>query len=120
MLALLAAVLLSPSSLDSELLASLKTIRQKYSVPAMSVGVWKSGVSHIAFVGVRKLGGTEPVRETDRWLVGSNAKSMTSVLIGTFIEEGTLRWSDTLSKLIPDIPMKAGYKSVTLEQVMQH
>jgi CubicO group peptidase (beta-lactamase class C family) len=120
MLALLAATLLAPNSLDSELLASFKTIRQKYSVPAMSVGVWKSGVSHLAFDGVRKLGGTDPVRETDRWLVGSNAKSMTSVLIGTFIEEGKMRWSDTLAKLLPDVPMKSGYKSVTLEQVMQH
>jgi CubicO group peptidase (beta-lactamase class C family) len=89
-------------------------------VPAIAIATIANGKLHSTVKGVRKQGESDPATLADRWLIGSNAKSMTSVLIATLIEEGKLRWDSTLGELLPDIAMKDAYKTVTVEQLMQH
>jgi CubicO group peptidase (beta-lactamase class C family) len=93
---------------------------KELGVPAIAVAEWKNGKMKADVAGVRKVG--EPALATvdDRWLIGSNTKSMTATLIATFIAEKKLDWNSKLGEVLKDIPMKAGYRDATLEQVMQH
>ena len=97
-----------------------KEILTDSKVPAIAVATISNGKLDAVVAGYRKLGEKDPVTIQDRWLIGSNAKSMTAVLIAMLIEEGKLRWESTLGELLTDIPMKEAYKSVTVEQLMQH
>ena len=36
------------------------------------------------------------------------------------IESGKLKWDTTLGEVLGDLPMKDGYKAVTIEQIMHH
>ena len=95
-------------------------IKSVSKVPAIAIATIKDGKLEAAVAGIRKVGNPEPVSLGDRWLIGSNAKSMTSVLIATLIEEGKLSWDSKLGDLLPELPMKETYKSATVEQLMQH
>jgi len=106
---------------DYKSLQDLATrVKSDSKVPAIAIATLKDGKLEAAVSGIRKVGGQEPVSLGDRWLIGSNAKSMTSVLIATLIEEGKLSWDSKLGDVMPDVPMKETYKSATVEQLMQH
>ena len=70
--------------------------------------------------GVRAAGTAEPVGATDRWHIGSNAKSMTATLIGRLVERGTLSWSAPLGAMLPDVEMRDEYRRVTLPDLLSH
>lgn len=89
-------------------------------VPAMVIATWRDGKSEIGITGVQKMGTLDMASYHDRWLIGSIGKPMTSSLIATFIDEGKLNWDSKLGDVLTDIPMKDGYKAVTIEQLMQH
>lgn len=70
--------------------------------------------------GVRAAGTAEPVGATDRWHIGSNAKSMTATLIARLVERGTLSWSAPLGSMLPDVEMRDEYRGVTLPDLLSH
>jgi CubicO group peptidase (beta-lactamase class C family) len=98
----------------------LEAIRSKYNLPALSAGLLMNGELQIEAVGVRKLGNPEKVTTNDKWHLGSNAKSMTAVLVATLIEQGKLKWTSTLEELFPDYPIHAQLKNVTIEMLLAH
>jgi CubicO group peptidase (beta-lactamase class C family) len=52
--------------------------------------------------------------------LGSVTKSITATMIGKLVEDGVLRWHTTVGEALRDISMRAEYRSVTLEQLLQH
>jgi D-alanyl-D-alanine carboxypeptidase len=74
----------------------------------------------ISSQGVRRLGSVDIVRASDRFHIGSNIKSMTATVIARLVERRRLRWDSTLGQMFPDMPMDPRYRSVTLEQLLQH
>lgn len=98
----------------------MRRIREDNKVPAIIVSVWQDGKMDTAVDGVRMVGKPDLAHKNDLWLVGSIGKSMTSTLVATLIEEGKLSWDSKLGDVLKDIPMKDGYKEVTVEQLMQH
>jgi len=97
-----------------------KKVREANKVPAIGVAIWRNGKIEAAADGVREIGKPDPVTANDRWLVGSIGKSMTSTLIARLIDQGKLDWNSKLGDLLKDIPMRAEYRAVTVEQLMQH
>jgi D-alanyl-D-alanine carboxypeptidase len=58
---------------------------------------------------------------SDNWMaLASNGKSITAMAIGVQIEKGTLKWTDTLSYLFPELAdtMLAQYRNRTLKDVL--
>ena len=98
----------------------LTKVRQDTKVPGISLAFFHDGREEIAVVGNRKLGSNAPVAATDRWLIGSITKSMTATMIARLVDQGVLRWDSTIEQVLPNIPMKPGYRKATLLQILQH
>lgn len=91
-----------------------------FESPAMALALVRDGKLEEVAVGVREIGQPAAVKTDDRWSVGSIGKPLCSSVIGKLIEGGRLRWDTTLAEALPEVPMRAGYRTVTLEQIMKH
>lgn len=97
-----------------------KTLEQ-HRLPGVAAIVQIAGkVEAESALGLRANGRPEPVTKSDRWHIGSNTKAFTATLIGRLVEQGKLKFEDTLADLFPDIPMDANYRKVTLVQLLSH
>jgi CubicO group peptidase (beta-lactamase class C family) len=108
---------------DQAVTRLLKTIRQKFNVPAMAAAVVTSdGVKFVGAVGVRKRGTEVPVGLDDLWHLGSDGKAMTSTLIARLVEQGKLRWDSTLAGIFPELAaqMNPEFSKVTLLELLSH
>lgn len=88
--------------------------------PGMGVCVIRDGKAETVVTGIRELGMKDLVAESDPWSIGSIGKPLCTTIIGLLIEQGKLRWDETLKEALPDVPMKSGYEQATLEQIMHH
>ncbi|MGB6230751.1 MAG: serine hydrolase domain-containing protein [Litorimonas sp.] len=73
-----------------------------------------------AVTGTRTMGSDVPLSLDDRYHMGSIGKSMTSTIIATLVEDGTMRWDDRLGDHLGDVEMEDGWRDVTLEQLLTH
>jgi len=104
----------------ADLATTLAAIRDRNKLPALAVVAWRDGkLIEEAVVGVRKLGATTPATLADKWHLGSNTKAMTALLVGIYVDKGTLRWTDTIGQILGG-KIDAGYKDVTLDQLLRH
>lgn len=79
-------------------------------------------VAEQAVYGVRRLGESSPITDNDVWMIGSDGKAMTAVMIARLVERGVLSWNATLADLWPEAVsrMRPEYRSVTLLQLVAH
>ncbi len=102
----------------SPLLADIVRDRK---VPGMAAALIKGReVVATGVAGVRKSGERDEVTIEDKWHLGSDTKAMTATLCGILVDEDKLRWDLTLAECFPDLApkMDAGFRSVTLEQLL--
>lgn len=97
-----------------------EAIRTDAKSPAMGIAVLIDGKLEQAVAGIREQASDKLVTAEEPWSVGSIGKPICTTVIGRLIEMDKLKWDTTLSQALPNIPMKEGYKNVTLEQLMQH
>lgn len=95
-------------------------IAEQAKTPAMGIAVIRNDKMEETVTGVRTIGGKEEVGADEPWSIGSIGKPICTTIIGRLIEQGKLRWDETLGEALKGIPMLSGYQAVTLEQVMQH
>ena len=102
---------------------------------AISVGLKHSKVSgmgaaiirdrHLAAIavgGMRQMGKPYPVKPDDLWLIGSDGKSMTAVLILRLVEQHRLSLDAPLPRMDPALAAAARpeYRAITLRQMLSH
>lgn len=102
---------------------ALDRARQDIGAPGMSIAVWSGGsIVAEAASGVRAAGSPGAVLTSDAFHVGSVTKSITAVLAARLVEEGRMRWDETVAErlgdAIPDI--SPDQRSVTLEMLLAH
>lgn len=73
-----------------------------------------------AETGFRTKEQTDPLRASDLFHVGSIGKSMSATAIAALVEDGVMGWDDTLGDRLSDVPMDAGWRDVTLSQLLTH
>jgi CubicO group peptidase (beta-lactamase class C family) len=95
-------------------------IRSDTKSPAIAIAMIRNGKMEQTVSGVRAVDGKDPVLPDDPWSLGSIGKPVCSTILGMLIEAGRLRWDLTLGEALADLPMKPGYRSVTIEQIMHH
>lgn len=108
---------------DKQLAALLETIRKKHNVPALAAAVVSSkGLQGVAAVGVRKRGDKTKVTFRDRFHIGSNTKTLTAAVVARLVEQGKLRWDQTLAETFPELKklMAKNVDRITLRQLMVH
>ncbi len=101
----------------------LEALRKKHQVPALAAARFnRDGIVDQAVAGFRKAGGSRPVTVNDLWHLGSMTKAMTATLLATYVQEGRLKWEDTLGKLIPNSCQGAArsVRGITVIQLLQH
>ena len=99
----------------------VEQVRHDAGTPAIVVAIVRGGqIVEKAASGVRRFDRSDRVQIGDRFHLGSVAKSFTATMIGRLVEDGVLRWGMTIDQALGDIPMRSEYRSVTLEQLLQH
>jgi D-alanyl-D-alanine carboxypeptidase len=77
-------------------------------------------VIHHSAHGLAHQGYQVPNRPDTKFNLGSVGKTFTAVAIGQLVEQGKLRFSDTLIKVVPDYPNPAIARRVTIAQLLSH
>ena len=116
-------LLIGAAALADDLDATLRSAMSGTKVPGMGILLLRDGkVSYVAVRGVRRNDGSDPVRLSDVWHIGSDAKAMTATMIARLVDRGVLRWDTPLDKMLPDLAsgMRPEYRSVTLLQLLSH
>lgn len=125
MILLLLAVtaLTQAASAPATLSAAAESVRAKHDLPALGVAVVDSEhLIAIAAVGLRERGKSANVTTEDRWHLGSCTKAMTASLCALLVEQGKLRWDQTIAETWPDLvpDIRPDYRHVTLAQLLAH
>lgn len=108
---------------EGEIAKQLEAIRAKHKLPALGGAIVTSGgMLAKSVVGVRKAGSNVAVTADDLWHLGSNTKAMTATLAGIAVEEGKLRWSNTMAEIFPNIAAlkESPLAAVTLTHLLSH
>lgn len=112
-----------PAVGDAAITERLLPIREQHELPALAALVLTSDrVVAVGAVGERKRGTGIPVGLEDQWHLGSETKAMTAALIARLVENGELRWENTLTELFPELGDTAdsGWKQVTVRHLLAH
>jgi CubicO group peptidase (beta-lactamase class C family) len=108
----------------ADLTSTLETLRAQRGIPALAAAAIRSNVLVAAGAsGLRKHGvPSAPVTVLDRFHLGSCTKSMTATLAAVLVEEGRIRWTDTVGAAFPELSgtLHADWKAVTLEQLLRN
>lgn len=102
---------------------SLAAARAKRQLPGVAALVQKGGkVAAEAALGVRAVGHPEAVTTLDRWAIGSDTKAFTATLIARLVEQGVMRFDDTLAASFPNLAkeMNPAYRQLTVTQLLSH
>src|SRR6266536_3115421 len=103
--------------------ALLTPIIQKHDVPGIAAAVVRNGeIVALGVAGVRTRGKGDKIATADRFHIGSDTKTMTAMLCGILVDEGKMKWGQTLGETFPELKrsMHAQYQAVTLEQLLTH
>lgn len=103
--------------------ALLTPIIQKHDVPGIAAAVVRNGETvAVGVAGVRTRGKSDKIATADQFHIGSDTKAMTALLCGILVDEGKLKWDQTLGETFPKLKksMHAQYHAVTLEQLLTH
>ncbi|RPJ59750.1 MAG: class A beta-lactamase-related serine hydrolase, partial [Acidobacteria bacterium] len=92
---------------------------RKTGVPGVGVGLIQDG--QVVFAdgfGTRELGGTEKVDGDTRFMVASNTKAMTTLMLGKLVDEGKLTWDTPVTELLPSF--RLGNPETTRQVKVKH
>ena len=102
---------------------ALVTVRDAHHLPGVAALVQVDGhvIAEVA-LGVRAQGQNVAVTPSDRWHIGSDTKAFTSTLIARLVEQGRMRFEDTLALSLPALAgqMHPAYRDITILQLLSH
>ncbi len=95
------------AKLDQAKLSALRryveTSMKELGVPGVAVGVVQDGQVVLAEgYGVRQLGHSEPVDADTLFMIASNTKALTTLMLGKLIDERRMDWDTPVTTLLPD------------------
>ncbi len=103
----------------AELGAFVERARDRLGIPGVAVGVVQDGkVRFAGGFGVRELGKPEKVDADTLFMIASNTKAMTTLLLARLVDEGKLRWDTTVTSLLPSF--KLGNAETTKQVLVKH
>jgi len=81
-----------------------------------------STIIYLRGFGVRNVNTHEPIDTHTVFRLASVSKCLTSVLIGTMVEDGVFSWDDSVTRFIPDFELKSREHTnqLTLRHVLSH
>lgn len=112
-----------PRPLDAARLDALRefirTSQAQLGIPGVSIGIVQDGKVVMAEgFGVRELGEATPVDADTLYMVASNTKAMTTLMLGRLVDAGKIRWDTPVVDLLPGF--KLGDAATTARVQVQH
>ncbi len=113
----------SAQTLDAKRIADLsrfvQTAMALTGVPGVSVGLYQDGRPvFVGGFGVRELGKKEPVDENTRFMIASNTKALTTLMLARLVDQGKLGWESPAVSLLPSF--KLGDAATTNKVLVKH
>ncbi len=102
---------------------TLNDVRDRNGLPAVATLIQIDGrIAAEVAIGKRMMGDDRAVTTKDLWHLGSDTKAMTATLIARLVEQGYLRYDDTMAKLFPGVAarMNPELHDVTVAQLLSH
>ncbi|MFI5184197.1 MAG: serine hydrolase domain-containing protein, partial [Vicinamibacteria bacterium] len=88
-------------------------------VPGVSIGLIQGGkVAFAGGFGLRELGGTTTVDADTLYMIASNTKGLTTLLLAKLVDEGKLTWKTPVTSLLPTF--KLGDADTTRRVLVEH
>jgi CubicO group peptidase (beta-lactamase class C family) len=92
---------------------------QVTGVPGVSFGVIQDGkVVWAGGIGVRELGKPEPVDDKTLYMIASNTKSLTTLMLAKLVDARKLAWDQGVTSILPSF--KLGSDEVTRQVLVKH
>jgi CubicO group peptidase (beta-lactamase class C family) len=103
----------------AELGKFVESSMKETEVPGVGVGLIQDGkVIFAGGFGTRELGSNEPVDANTLFMVASNTKAMTTLMLGKLVDEGKITWETPVTSLLPSF--KLGSPETTREVLVKH
>jgi len=94
-----------PESLPAALEARLNTILAEHAVPGAAIAVRSGGRSWLHLHGRRSIGGAQGVTPRTAFDVGSCSKAYAAVAAALLVQDGAIRWDDSIHTALPELEM---------------
>jgi len=112
-----------PNPLDQPRIAALsafvESARDQLGIPGVAVGLIQNGkVVFAGGFGVRELGKPETVDGDTLFMIASNTKAMTTLLLARLVDDGKLGWDTRVTSLLPSF--KLGDAATTQQVLVRH
>jgi CubicO group peptidase (beta-lactamase class C family) len=109
--------------LDAARLASIREFvenaRQAFEVPGVAIGIVQDGKVVLAEgFGVRELGKPEKVDAASEFMIASNTKALTTLMLARLVEQGKFGWDTPVTQLMPSF--KLGDADTTRQVLVKH
>ena len=103
----------------SKLAEFIERGRDQLGVPGVAMGLVQGGkVVFAGGFGVRELGKPEKVDGDTLFMIASNTKAMTTLLLAKLVEEGKLTWDTPVTRVLPSF--KLGNAETTRQVLIRH
>ncbi len=109
--------------LDAARLAKIDELielgRTAYGIPGVAIAIVQDGkVIHARGYGVRELGKKAPVDARSLFIIASNTKALTTLLLAQLVDDGKLRWDQPVTEAYP--AFKLGDPATTASTRIEH
>lgn len=92
--------------------------QEQLGIPGIAVAIVQGGtVIHAKGYGVRDLNNPEPVDADTLFMIGSNTKALTTLLLATLADERKLRWDQPVRELMPSFTTREATATLRVEQL---
>jgi CubicO group peptidase (beta-lactamase class C family) len=109
---------LGPAEID-ELKRFVTTAQGELGVPGIAVGVVQDGrVAFAGGFGVRELGKKAPIDENTLFMIASNTKALTTLMLAKLVEQGRFAWETPIAAIDPTF--KLGNAETTASVRLKH
>jgi CubicO group peptidase (beta-lactamase class C family) len=103
----------------AELTAYIERGLEESGVPGTSIGIIQDGeVIFSGGFGVRELGNPEKVDGDTLYMIASNSKGLTTLLLAKLVDEGKVSWKDKVVDVLPGF--KLGDEETTQQVLVEH
>ncbi len=102
-----------------ELKAFVERAQEALRVPGVSIGLVQGGKTVFAGgFGVREIGKAQKVDEKTLYIIASNTKAMTTLMLGKLVDDGKLTWETPVTSVFPQF--KLGDAETTSKVQIKH
>lgn len=113
----------SAHKLDAARLAQLtgfvQAMQRDFEVPGVAIGIVQDGeVLFADGFGVRELGKPDKVDGDTRFMIASNTKALTTLMLAKLVEQGKFGWDTPVTQLLPDF--RLGDAGTTRQVLVKH